>query len=115
MKLTSLYLGVAGLFFICMAVTSCDVSHESVAPSNELTVYDVPAVNEGQRFTVTKHGKFDAGFGNNTREIVIITDTQTKRTYLGVTGVGVTEMRSESTTSTDMEGNITTDTTTTER
>lgn len=57
----------------------------------------VVAVDEarGGRFTVQSHGTFKAGYDSNTREILIITDTVTGQEYLGVTGVGVSELRRE--------------------
>lgn len=47
------------------------------------------------RFTVESQGRFDAGYGSNTREILIITDTKTKRQYLAITGCGTTELMQE--------------------
>ena len=45
------------------------------------------------RFAVESHGKFNAGFDNNMREILVLRDTETSNEYLGITGVGVTELR----------------------
>ena len=68
--------------------------------------------NDTQRFTVMSYGEFRAGFEGNIREIVIVTDTETGHKYIGITGVGITELRSETetTTSVDAEGNIKADT-----
>jgi len=40
-------------------------------------------------------GTFNAGYGDNVREILILTDNKTGIQYLSVTGCGTTEMRSE--------------------
>lgn len=77
----------------CLGLSSC----EPQAPDKAVEVYGVPRQQtEGARFVVERHGMFRAGFDNNNREILIITDTETKKKYLGITGVGVTEMRTES-------------------
>ena len=71
-------------------------------------VYDLPATHEGHsRFQVQSQGSFQAGHDNTRRELLIITDTFTAKKYFGITGVGVTEMRTESTTTVDAEGNAT--------
>lgn len=44
------------------------------------------------RFKVESQGYFEAGLENHKREIIIITDTKTGKEYLGITGVGVSEM-----------------------
>lgn len=44
------------------------------------------------RFKIESYGSFDAGYSNNKREILIVTDTVTGKSYLGITGVGVTEL-----------------------
>lgn len=89
LQLDYIVLAVIGGVILTGLVSSCDV------PSGGDVSNEVPIINSDQRFTVTKHGTFNAGFDNNVREIIIITDTTTKRTYLGITGVGVSEMRSE--------------------
>jgi hypothetical protein len=45
------------------------------------------------RFTVTYQQTFNAGYGENRRDILVITDLQTGAEYLGITGCGVTELR----------------------
>jgi hypothetical protein len=87
--------GCAGAALLAVGVVSCNEQPEQ-APDAKREVFDVPKQQvEGERFTVVSHGRFKAGFENNVREILIITDTQTKRAYLGITGVGVTELRTE--------------------
>lgn len=44
------------------------------------------------RFKIESQGYFNAGHQNNSREILIITDIKTGKEYLGITGVGVTEL-----------------------
>lgn len=44
------------------------------------------------RFTIRSFGKFKAGYNDNEREILIITDTETKKEYLSITGCGTTEV-----------------------
>ena len=55
---------------------------------------DVGGSNPG-RFTVASYGTFCAGYSNNVREILIVTDTKTKKQYLAITGCGTTELRTE--------------------
>lgn len=65
-------------------------------PNAAREVYSVPVEQpEGARFSISSHGKFKAGYENNEREILIITDNETKHTYLGITGVGITELHAE--------------------
>lgn len=66
------------------------------APDNKVPVFEVPKQQvEGARFKVERHGKFKAGYEDNEREILIITDSATERQYIGITGVGVTELHLE--------------------
>lgn len=62
-----------------------------------------------KRFDIKSHGKFRAGFDNGLREILMITDRKTGKEYLGITGVGITELRHETETKTtvsiDPDGN----------
>jgi len=68
-----------------------------------------------ERFTIESHGKFHAGFGNNEREILLITDRKTGKVYLGITGVGISELRVETTITTDADGHTKTESETVER
>jgi hypothetical protein len=48
------------------------------------------------RFRIETQGTFDAGNrSGNPREVLIIKDMLTGKEYLGITGVGVSEMHSE--------------------
>ncbi len=49
--------------------------------------------NASDRFTVRSWGKFNAGYSDNVREILTLTDSFTGQEYLCITGVGVTELR----------------------
>ena len=70
-----------------LAILGCDKSAEqSPTPAKAVKVDGTP------RFLVKSHGTFCAGYCGHEREILIVTDTQTKREYLAITGVGVTEL-----------------------
>lgn len=58
---------------------------------------DVPASGPTnvKRFKVESFGEFYGGYGNNRREIFIVTDTETSVQYLAITGCGTTQMREE--------------------
>lgn len=59
------------------------------------------------RFTAVAHGYFNGGFENHKREIFIVTDNETGKKYLTITGAGVTELWEETETNVtiDHEGN----------
>ncbi len=60
------------------------------------TISTTPEKPTLHRFTVESFGTFCAGYDNNKREILIVTDTQTGTQYLTITGCGTMEMRRES-------------------
>jgi len=60
--------------------------------SPKVTVRPTAELNSS-RFNVVSAGWFEAGREGTMREILLITDNETKQTYLGITGVGVTELR----------------------
>ncbi len=112
------------LLFACLLLAGCEPYEESAlkkplaerAPrkATPIAAADASETADGRkRFTIESHGKFRAGFDNNVREILTITDTKTGATYLGITGVGISELRTESTTSvsTDAQGHLHVDTT----
>ncbi len=70
--------------------------------------------NDTQRFTVTSFGKFNAGYDNHVREMLVIKDNKTGKSYFTVTGCGVTEIFEETSTSVDINGNVTQDSNTVE-
>lgn len=74
---------VLSIFVLC----GCEKGNINVQKNENVTV----EVNN-QRFSVKSYGKFNAGHNDNIREICIITDSQTKKEYIAVTGCGVTEM-----------------------
>lgn len=57
------------------------------------------------RFTVEAQGYFEGGYGGHKREIFIVTDRETGKQYLSITGAGVTELWTETTMKTDSKGN----------
>jgi len=80
---------------LLLALAGCDEGN--LAVDGEKPVEKLPAhLVEGSRFRVESQGEFRAGFDDNKREILIITDTKTGKEYLGITGVGISELRSES-------------------
>lgn len=84
----------------------------------EREVYAAPARQaEGgtPRFRVETCGRFKAGYENAEREILIITDTYSERKYLGITGVGITELQQEVKTDVEANGQVTTTVNTKER
>lgn len=65
----------------------------SLATQHPTLPTEKPAmVEKSDRFKISSHGSFAAGHGAHIREILIIKDTKTGKEYLGVTGVGVTEI-----------------------
>lgn len=82
------------LLFLCLALCGCERPY--VEPTNAKGVELPPVAGvEGPRFQVETQGKFWAGYDNNVREILIITDTKTGEQYLGITGVGISDLRKE--------------------
>lgn len=51
---------------------------------------EVKMVDKSSRFQIESHGYFQAG--GRDREILVITDTKTKQAYLGIVGIGVSEI-----------------------
>jgi predicted small lipoprotein YifL len=101
-----------------VALTGCKEDEPTAPPDPDATVrVDNAPVSqvEGARFKVATHGTFQAV--SYTREILVITDTKTGQKFLGITGVGVSELRRESEThlSIDADGNPSATTTTTTR
>lgn len=62
-------------------------------PDSPKVIVRPTAELNSSRFSVVSAGWFEAGKEGNMREILIITDNETKQTYMGITGVGVTELR----------------------
>jgi hypothetical protein len=78
----------------------CEVqTKQAEREARKATPVEVEKVTELEpgksRFTVESHGKFKAGYDNNVREIVVVTDHESGKHYLGITGVGITELRTE--------------------
>lgn len=47
------------------------------------------------RFSIEYQQSFWAGFGDNIRSVLILTDKKTGRQYVAITGCGVSELRTE--------------------
>lgn len=77
------------LFFLCFIASDCDEQQKPNGP----TTRPVVAEWKNDRFLVQSYGKFEAGYGSNEREILVITDTASKIQYLAITGCGTTELR----------------------
>lgn len=78
------------LFFI-----GCEVKPEprldvDRSPPLENPKPSLPVVSD--RFKLKSEGIFQAGYNNHEREIIVVTDTQTKKQYLFITGCGGTEL-----------------------
>ena len=86
-------IGFFGMTVLWLCLSCKD---ESEAPDKTVSVFGVPKQQvEGARFAVERCGSFQAGYGNNVREILIITDSSTGKKYLAITGTGVTELHTE--------------------
>jgi hypothetical protein len=79
--------GIIALF--SFALMSCD---RPDSPKLIVAVAKGAEVTPSARFRVESQGWFEAGHEKNLREILVITDTQTNKQYIGITGVGVTEL-----------------------
>jgi len=77
-------ISIAAFLLVFCGCYKPDSPKVTVRPSAELN---------SSRFSVVSAGWFEAGNERNLREILVITDNETKKTYLGITGVGVTELR----------------------
>lgn len=78
---------------ILVILSGCDGDPKAV-PEIDKTIAPV-AAEKLERFTVESQGQFYAGYGDNRREILIITDKTTGQKYIGITGCGVTELHTE--------------------
>jgi len=81
-----------------LALVGCDqrIASPEVGPKQavNLQISDASELEpQKARFKVESHGVFYAGYDNNKREIVIVHDLSTGQDYLGITGVGITELR----------------------
>jgi hypothetical protein len=77
----------------CVMGSDCDEAQDSsenkISVNRKQTkIVEKPEVTN-HRFTVKSCGHFYAGYESNKREILVLTDTETKKEYLVVTGCGV--------------------------
>jgi hypothetical protein len=84
---------MAGLFLACGCGGPPAPAEAAPLPKAAPVHIDARPGTAPDRFTVESHGGFNAGYDHNTREIMIVTDTQTGIQYLAVTGCGTTELR----------------------
>lgn len=83
---------------------------QPVSGSDNYGVPKMPTV-EDSRFRVERAAVFEDSLAyNNRRGIYILTDKKTERTYIGISGVGVTEMYSYTTTTSCGNNCVTTQT-----
>jgi hypothetical protein len=52
----------------------------------------VQAESANKRFSAEFHGEFRGGYNDHIRHIFVITDAQTRKQYLSITGCGTTEL-----------------------
>ena len=57
----------------------------------------IQAEASDKRFSAEFHGEFRGGYDNNIRHIFVITDAQTRKQYLAITGCGTTELTTRAT------------------
>lgn len=57
----------------------------------------VQAEASDKRFSAEFHGEFRGGYNDNIRHIFVITDAQTQKQYLAITGCGTTELTTRAT------------------
>lgn len=80
------------LLCLCLVLIGCEPPQQT----NQKTLESAPVPElEGPRFKVETQGSFRAGFENNKREILIITDTKTGTEYLCVTDASISEMKAK--------------------
>jgi hypothetical protein len=96
--ITGVYL--VGCLFLAGCEAGCEVNTKQAEIEARkpvpLQVNEVSELEPGKsRFEIQSHGKFNAGYDHGLREILTITDRQTGKQYLGITGVGITELRQE--------------------
>ena len=62
---------------------------------NDKQVPIIPQAEQVKQFSAEFKGEFSGGFQNHVRQIFVLTDGQTGRKYLTITGCGVTELYRE--------------------
>lgn len=87
----------------CGSNSNSPTTQPSGPPSKE-----VASEWKNNRFLVQTYGKFNAGYENHTREILVIIDTSSKKQYLAITGCGVAELytTTEATVSVNGDGDL---------
>jgi hypothetical protein len=82
------------LWGVIIGVVGCD---DKKAPTDvEIKPRPIPLEQPSQkRFVIESQGSVEAGYNNCVREVLIITDTKTGRTYLAVTDCGITSLQED--------------------
>jgi hypothetical protein len=92
--MSAVVLIMAGLFLACGCGGPPPAPAEAAPLPKAAPIHiDARPGTAPDRFTVESRGGFHAGYDENVREIMIVTDTQTGIQYLAVTGCGTTELR----------------------
>lgn len=77
------------IFILLALMCGCD-------DTSKREIFDVPKERAlKERFKIQSYGKFNAGSGPNVREILIITDTLTHKSYLGITDMSLQELNAK--------------------
>lgn len=92
---------ILALCILGMVLSGCE---EGQPAATQPAKKDLTLAWRNDRFEVVSYATFEAGYNDNKREILVITDTDTGRQYLAVTGCGTTELH----TVTERHGNVTT-------
>lgn len=96
---------IALLFILLFALASCIAGCEGVKVTMPMEVKDAPALKDApvtaeslHRFKVKRDGVFEDSLAyNGKRGVYVITDTHTGKEFVGVSGIGVSEIGSHST------------------
>lgn len=81
------------LIILCSFLCGCE-DNKTITNEKALDSAPVPEL-EGPRFKVETQGSFKAGFENNKREILIITDKKSGRQYLCITDASIAELKAK--------------------
>ena len=80
-----------------LIIAGCgDPPHEDPkVKGKEYNEHGHPLIRDNGRFAIEAQTRFRAGFNDNIRDILIITDRKSGHRYLAITGCGITELRQE--------------------
>ncbi len=83
---------LVSILIICLA--GCADDKEEIKTKQAVSLAEAPIQTSSNRFSVEKHGWF-RDENSHQCEIFIIKDLKTGKEYLGITGVGVSQMKHE--------------------